>query len=1383
MLRCVCLPPLTSASVPVDKLSPLKRTTRTSMSNTSPLEPCPPDGAAMSPFVLLEPLHDSDFSKQIGAEPEDATPRTSSNSKDSAPTTSDHDSIELEVSDQHLPPRPELQELAQAAEIVQEKRDSRISLSLSADDSSDASKQDTRQSIYLVDEDIQLHLRFYRRRLVMMALWYLLCIITAGISFIVDHYAANKFWIRWNTAATSLAGATKSNKDKLIHIKSKHGEVDILPLKRITFHTPMSLANVFPPSLREPYRSPEDAIAGAKNAEQLSSYFADSQLIHHIDVLEYRATTLLLHPLSGKFHLLAAWRDSSWASASSSAAIGLSDHVVDERQALFGPNQVVVQGKSVLAIMIEEVLHPFYIFQIYSVILWCNDDYVPYAIVILIVSVIGIASTTITTKAAVEKLKKMSRFSCDVKVLRSITTSKEAAEEDKLGSADSTDSEKDQSAFSSGKPANAKWATLDSEDLVPGDIIDLGAKYDDQTGHRLIETLPCDVVLLEGDCIVNESMLTGESVPVVKAPVSKADLSVVLASGKDLAKVDKNVLYSGTKIVRVRPGNDPSNATRGLVIRTGFSTAKGSLVRQMLFPRPIKHKFYRDAFLFIGNLFFLAFIGLIATVIYFKIIGVSSPEIAVRSLDVLTIAVPPALPATLSICVTFSIARLKRVLIFCLSPQRINVAGMVNMFVFDKTGTLTEEGLDVLGVRAVKDGKFTDLIQQEQQDDQQEQQDHRKEQQDPRQQQQEDAARSKLHLVEAMAAAHDLNLLDGEPIGEPLEVKMLQWTGRSLQDNGSLAPVHLAKEQEQAHKAGQVSRRPLTKDGLLARVPVVLAGGSSKASLATVRTFEFTASLRRMSVVVKRENELSAQVYCKGAPESLASLCIAESLPSDYDAVLDRCTRSGFRVLAVAGKTIKSLGWEGSQALPRAQAESQLQFLGLIIFENKLKTATTESISVIREDAQLPIKMCTGDSVLTAVSVAKDCGIMSSNASVYTPRIASKRPGSGSATVEWVSIDADDDFLDPYTLDPVSRDGAKLKDVELAVSGENLRTLLETCSAETMARVLVHCKVFGRFSPEQKQDLVERLQTLGYVVAFTGDGANDCGALKSADVGLSLSEAEASVAAPFTSKNKDISAITHLVREGRSTLSTQTSMFLFMAIYSLAEYFTVLLLYGKATSLDNAEYLMIDIFCVLPIAVGLANSRPAKKLYKIPPQSRLASAKPIVSMLGQAILGFLAQTTIYLTLHSKSWYQPPEFDPENLTLNDMDNTALFRVSIFTYIIAGITYSLGPPHKELLCFNWILAPALAILSVFAFYFLFLTSGPFFNLFGFVDMPKHFRWIIFGVVIAQFVVTLVFEFTAVAVVAKVMAKPFNAAAKRLGRKSKKPYKAVEKAIYSS
>jgi cation-transporting ATPase 13A3/4/5 len=78
--------------------------------------------------------------------------------------------------------------------------------------------------------------------------------------------------------------------------------------------------------------------------------------------------------------------------------------------------------------------------------------------------------------------------------------------------------------------------------------------------------------------------------------------------------------------------------------------------------------------------------------------------------------------------------------------------------------------------------------------------------------------------------------------------------------------------------------------------------------------------------------------------------------------------------------------------------------------------------------------------------------------------------------------------------------------------------------------MLVKGQIFARMSPDEKHELVEKLQTLEYCVGFCGDGANDCGALKAADVGVSLSEAEASVAAPFTSKSFEISCVVQLIR-------------------------------------------------------------------------------------------------------------------------------------------------------------------------------------------------------------------------------------------------------------
>ena len=85
-------------------------------------------------------------------------------------------------------------------------------------------------------------------------------------------------------------------------------------------------------------------------------------------------------------------------------------------------------------------------------------------------------------------------------------------------------------------------------------------------------------------------------------------------------------------------------------------------------------------------------------------------------------------------------------------------------------------------------------------------------------------------------------------------------------------------------------------------------------------------------------------------------------------------------------------------------------------------------------------------------------------------------------------------------------------------------------SVLTNSQMLVRTQIFARMSPDEKHELVEKLQSIEYCCGFCGDGANDCGALKAADVGISLSEAEASVAAPFTSRVFDISCVPEVIR-------------------------------------------------------------------------------------------------------------------------------------------------------------------------------------------------------------------------------------------------------------
>ena len=105
----------------------------------------------------------------------------------------------------------------------------------------------------------------------------------------------------------------------------------------------------------------------------------------------------------------------------------------------------------------------------------------------------------------------------------------------------------------------------------------------------------------------------------------------------------------------------------------------------------------------------------------------------------------------------------------------------------------------------------------------------------------------------------------------------------------------------------------------------------------------------------------------------------------------------------------------------------------------------------------------------------------------------------------------------------------------------------------------MHCSVL---QPALRTTIVTAVSpACSYYVGMCGDGANDCGALKAAHAGISLSEAEASVASPFTSTDANISCVPTVVREGRAALVTSFGIFKYMACYSLTQFFSVCLLY------------------------------------------------------------------------------------------------------------------------------------------------------------------------------------------------------------------------------
>ncbi|KAJ1026343.1 hypothetical protein NDA16_002430 [Ustilago loliicola] len=1047
----------------------------------------------------------------------------------------------------------------------------------------------SRQQIYLAEEDALIRFTGYRTLVANQIVYSIVCCLTLGIVYLIGRWLP-RFRLKHVCKEVDFENA------EFIVIENQWGDLHKEKITTIPFARP--LATVFPHSSREPpatqaeFQSaptinlPPELVnksnAPSKTASARSSIInggnpvpgtangadtpstgalpmlsgVQTEQLMELSFFDYRYTRFALHPPTGRLRMIKNWRDPLWTSL---PAInnGISFDAEKDRTTIFGKNAIEIQAKSTWQLLIDEVLHPFYMFQIVSIILWSIDNYYYYAFCIAVISLASIFTTLIETRQTVNRMREMSRFSCEVRVLR-----------------------------------EGSWQVLDSGDLVPGDVYDVA-----EPGLLLF---PADSVLLSGDAIVNESMLTGESVPVSKVPLTTPSMVGLHAAGTDVTpELAKHFLFSGTRIIRIRgsgSGDKNEAGAKAMVVRTGFNTTKGALVRSMLFPKPMGFKFYRDSFRFIGFLAMIAGIGFTFAAVNLVKIGIAWHTIVIRALDLVTVVVPPALPATMSIGISFAINRLRKLGIFCISPNRVIIGGKVDVFCFDKTGTLTADGLDVLGTRTIdlKAGRFSEL--------------HETVDEMPvGAGTKSDTDARKMPLLYALATCHSLKVVDGEVIGDPLDVKMFEYTGWTLDEGKERSAKATTKTGTAKNGKSKLTERLPALVQTVVRPPggqafevedAIKSGRHAHfLELGVLRTFEFVSSLRRMSVIVKRLKSQSMEVFVKGAPEVMADICDKDTFPADYDDLLSYYTKHGYRVIACAGKSMAGMSWIKAQRMRREQAESGLRFLGLIIFENKLKEGTAPAIAVLRE-ANIITKMVTGDNPRTAISVARECGMAGQSAHVFMPTFVEGGQKSARAIIDWSSVDDDRIKLDPYNLQPREVDPHVLDleefdfhDYQLALTGDVFRWMVDFAPVETLRRMLIKGTIFARMSPDEKHELIERLQSLGSVVGMCGDGANDCGALKAADIGISLSEAEASVAAPFTSNRGDIGCVIDTIKEGRAALVTSFGCFSYICLTSLIQFTSVLLMYGFGGSLSDFEFMLAD-FSALLLSVFSARTGP-----------------------------------------------------------------------------------------------------------------------------------------------------------------------------------------------
>jgi len=383
------------------------------------------------------------------------------------------------------------------------------------------------------------------------------------------------------------------------------------------------------------------------------------------------------------------------------------------------------------------------------------DGYQIYASAILFTSIVSAAISLIETRRNLISARDMAHYVCPITVIR-----------------------------------NNQSQNISSEDLVVGDLIEVPECI----------SMPCDAILIKGDCVTNESMLTGESIPVLKdALPNLADSSYSFIEDK------RHSLYSGTLVMQTR------NNALAIVSRTGWMTLKGKLVRSILHPKPNSFQFYADSIKFVLVMFVIALLGFCIIIPKSVSEGMDTPDMIDRSLDTITVTVPPALPAAMTIGVAFAMSRLKKKKINCTSPYKVSVAGKISTFVFDKTGTLTEDFMDFLCYNPASEGKFLG------------------------------EGKALPALNDAMATCHSLTKIQGKLDGEAQELKIFESTGWRLSENREedikdIFENWAGQEDAISSHSGHISNQmSLLKPN----------------ALGIVHIFHFNSKVKRMAVVVK----------------------------------------------------------------------------------------------------------------------------------------------------------------------------------------------------------------------------------------------------------------------------------------------------------------------------------------------------------------------------------------------------------------------------------------------------------------------------------------------------------------------------------------------------
>ena len=755
---------------------------------------------------------------------------------------------------------------------------------------------------------------------------------------------------------------------------------------------------------------------------------------------------------------------------------------------VYGSNMTVLELPTFMDLLSEQVVAPFFLFQIVCVILWSLDEYWYYALFTFFALLLFESTLAYNRLQSLQRLHQAGHKGTDRVWVR------------RGGLATTTKTNANKAA--SAAAATPHWMLIPTRELVPGDLVSLSS-----SNHH--QAVPADICIVEGTAVVDEALLTGESIPQLKHALDDtAGIESTRAVCLDLQDTQhkESILFGGTVLLVTTPAKEvseesmtaitPEYGVLGIVLRTGFETAQGNLLRTMAHSsKKVDGVHTWDTFVFIFLLLCCA-VGAAAYVLHegWQDERRNQFRLTLHVVIIITSVVPPELPMELSLAVTNSVADLvKRSQVYCTELFRIPWAGEVTVCCFDKTGTLTSDEMRLKGVR-VFNAKSTedDVIDED------------------------DClimpteSTVEWESLRVMAACHALALAQTRRgkkkpqisvIGDPLEQAVLKPTGFRLVSYNTVACSE--------HSIGFAK------------------------SMTILHRFAFSSKLKRMTVIATEEGGRGVLwSLTKGAPEVIKTLLLNKSIPSNYDDVAFHHMNRGRRVLAMAYReagTVRDL--DRIKKTGRDMVEKDLLFAGFLVLDCPLKPDSKTVISELQNSGHGCV-MITGDAVLTAAEVARQVGII--------PRTKGKSPPlyriQQKAEVKETSIIVDDplESFEAVLLSSKSENtttltlsSSKLLDIfavakseeasfcisgdtltqiaEKAVKGRVLRgydiypsssltktdekhLLLNQAAQHVLTQLVPLISVFARHAPHHKEAVVAALNHSGAQTLMCGDG-------------------------------------------------------------------------------------------------------------------------------------------------------------------------------------------------------------------------------------------------------------------------------------------------------